>query len=73
MDKIWQNFLRLFLIIQFKDIELGGRSKSRINPWNPLSYIIILIFLSMYLVMYGFRGIKEKIDFKNDTNPFKWQ
>jgi hypothetical protein len=40
----------------------------RFNPYNPLSYIIVIIYLIVGVVMFGFVGI-----LKNDLdNPFKW-
>ena len=65
------NFLRLFSIIQFKDIENSKYAKVRINPWNPLSYLFILLILFGYLLLYGVRGaIKDYGIF--DKNPFKY-
>lgn len=65
------NFLRLFSIIQFKDIENSKYSKVRINPWNPLSYLFVLLILFCYLLLYGVRGtIKDYGIF--DKNPFKY-
>lgn len=65
------NFLRLFSIIQFKDIENSKYAKVRINPWNPLSYLFVLSILFCYLLLYGVRGaIKDYGIF--DKNPFKY-
>jgi hypothetical protein len=40
----------------------------RLNPYNPLSYIVFLLGLLIGLVLFGVIGIKEQ----TDGNPFKW-
>ena len=42
----------------------------RLNPYNPLSYIFIILVLVVGIIMFGFVGFWKEIDFKN---PFKWQ
>lgn len=45
-----------------------GYSKAyRLNPFNPLSYILVVLTIPVLLVMYGFVGLFEKA-----TNPFIW-
>ena len=39
----------------------------RLNPYNPLSYIIVLFSIPILILMYGFVGVFEKI-----FNPFIW-
>lgn len=41
----------------------------RFNPYNPLSYIALLIILITGVIMFGFCGIRKEMDF---SNPFKW-
>lgn len=47
-----------------------GYSKAyRINPFNPLSYLALLIFYPIAFFLFGFVGaFKEGLPF----NPFKW-
>ncbi len=45
-------------------------NKKRLNPYNPLSYILIVVVLFVALLLFGFIGIKNEVDFKN---PFKWR
>ena len=54
-----------------KDKELGrGFTKAyRLNPWNPLSYVTIVIALLLGLVCFGVVGMWKEYDNKN---PFKW-
>ncbi len=40
----------------------------RINPYNPLSYITLLIFAVVCIICFGVVGIWKQID----GNPFKW-
>ena len=45
-----------------------GYSKAyRLNPYNPLSYITIIIILIAGIIMFGTCGF-----WKEFTNPFKW-
>lgn len=39
----------------------------RLNPFNPLSYILIMIAIPVIIAMYGFVGTFEK-----SINPFQW-
>jgi len=71
MNQIWINFLRLFAIVQFRNIENSKYSDVRLNPWNPLSYIIILLFAIIYIFRFGIQGFKEKINI--NKSPFKWE
>jgi membrane protein insertase Oxa1/YidC/SpoIIIJ len=45
-----------------------GYSKAyRLNPLNPLSYIMIIISIPILLYMYGFVGLVEK-----SYKTFRW-
>lgn len=39
----------------------------RINPFNQLSYILLVVTIPVILLMYGFVGSFEKA-----INPFRW-
>lgn len=39
----------------------------RLNPVNPLSYLLIMMAIPVILFMYGIIGFFGKI-----SNPFKW-
>lgn len=39
----------------------------RLNPFNPLSYILVVVTIPVILLMYGFVGSFEKA-----INPFRW-
>lgn len=41
----------------------------RINPYNPLSYITIIVLLIVALVCFGAVGMWKELDLRN---PFKW-
>ena len=41
---------------------------ARLNPYNPLSYVTLVIAFIVALLMYGFVGIWKEVN-----NPFKWQ
>ena len=79
-DKVVRKVLKSLLIVQEIDNEqryeqglkrLGqGYFKAyRFNPYNPLSYIAILIILIVGVFMFGFCGIWKEII---THNPFIW-
>jgi hypothetical protein len=41
----------------------------RFNPYNPLSYIAIIIIFFVGIIMFGFYGFWKEVDIQN---PFKW-
>jgi hypothetical protein len=41
----------------------------RLNPFNPLSYILIPIGLLITIFMFGVVGFTKEVDW---SNPFKW-
>ena len=41
----------------------------RLNPYNPLSYIALVLMVIIGILMYGFVGIFKETDYHN---PFKW-
>ena len=41
----------------------------RLNKWNPLSYVGVLLVLILGLLAYGFVGIFTHAEIRN---PFKW-
>ena len=46
------------------------RVKYRFNPYNPLTYIVIVMSLVIGVFMFGFVGIKNEINV--DELKFKW-
>lgn len=64
-----RKFLKGIGVLQSKDV--GHRFKRyRINPWNPLSYLTIIIVVIMHTVWYGVKGTYDEV---YGRNPFKWQ
>ena len=65
--------LRKFGIIQHRtEKETSNsftRTKYRINPYNPLSYIAILLTIIVGFVMFGVVGFWKEVVLRN---PFKW-
>jgi hypothetical protein len=71
-----KNFLKKLYILQEvsnegRDNKFGkGFAKAyKFNPFNPLSYVAILLFLIFGILMFGFMGISDEMDL---SNPFKW-
>ena len=70
---IMKKILKALFLIQEKQLKspIGARyTKIRMNPYNPLSYIYILLAFIVGLFMFGFVGIWKEMDLKN---PFKYQ
>ena len=41
----------------------------RMNPYNPLSYLVLALFLIVGIILFGFYGLfKDTVTY----NPFKW-
>ena len=60
-------------IIQEKKIKdtLGFTYKqSRLNPYNPLTYVVIICSLIIGLLMFGFVGFWNEV---NWSELFKWR
>lgn len=47
----------------------GFLTAYRFNPYNPLSYIALVIILVAGILMFGFVGIWKEVKL---SNPFKW-
>lgn len=45
----------------------GGYKASRLNPYNPLSYILLIGLFIVGVVLFGVCGIREEF-----PNPFRW-
>jgi hypothetical protein len=50
-----------------KRLGAGHFEAVRLNPYNPLSYVITIVGFCVMLLAFGFYGI-----FENLFNPFKW-
>jgi predicted PurR-regulated permease PerM len=47
----------------------GFFNARRLNPYNPLSYITVIVSLIIGILMFGFVGFWKETDMRN---PFKW-
>lgn len=50
-----------------KRLGKGYFKSYRLNPFNPISYILVVVTIIVLLFMYGFVG-----SFERAINPFKW-
>lgn len=50
---------------KFKDPFNCTYSKHRLNPFNPLTYIFILLLFVVGFVLYGVYGFFKEIDFRD--------
>lgn len=39
----------------------------RLNPYNPLCYVIVIVAIPIFILMFGFIGFFQKLE-----NPFMW-
>ena len=66
-------FLTNLNIIQNRNnFDTLGQTAStyRLNPYNPLSYVTVIIVTIIGLIMFGFVVMRKEIP---KHNPFKWQ
>lgn len=63
-----RKFLKSIGVLQNR--VMGEFYRYRINPWNPLSYLTIVIVVIMSAVWLGVKYTYEEVRRKN---PFKWQ
>lgn len=52
-----------------KRLGRGYNETYRLNPYNPLSYITIIIILIVGILMFGFIGFWKEV---TTLNPFRW-
>lgn len=68
-----RNILKKMFIIQertYLDEFKHKRTKRRLNPYNPLTYIAILLALIVAIIMFGVVGFKDQISI--NELKFKW-
>ena len=62
---------KVYVLQEKKNEQRVGRGFTtliRINPYNPLSYVSIVVGCLISLLLYGIVGT-----FENVKNPFRWQ
>lgn len=52
-----------------KKLGRGFLVARRFNPFNPLSYVALILIIIIGIIMFGVRGFWKEID---GENPFKW-
>jgi len=52
-----------------KKLGRGFFNTHRLNPFNPLSYIVVALVIPILILLYGFVGMWQQTDIRN---PFKW-
>lgn len=51
----------------------NGFIRHRLNPYNPFSYVFLIIQFICGLILYGIKGLSNEMDLRGKRNPFKWQ
>lgn len=67
-------FKYLWIIQEVKNSKTKKRGRGystavRMNPYNPLSYVSLVIIILVGIIMFGVVGFWKEID---NRNPFKW-
>lgn len=62
-------FARVIQVRKLKDSFNLTYQERRLNPFNPLTYVTILIAILVGIVMFGIVGVWKEIDL---SNPFKY-
>lgn len=47
----------------------GYRTARRVNPYNPLSYIALILFFIVGVIAFGVVGLWREVEL---VNPFRW-
>ena len=79
-NTVFRKILKLLLIVQevsneerhkqgLKRLGRGYFKAYRFNPYNPLSYIALVIILVIGILMFGFVGFWKET---TTLNPLKW-
>lgn len=69
-----RKFLKRILVIQEKTVIDSFKEKTikrRLNPYNPITYIVIFLAFILAIIMFGVIGFVNEIDFNDVT--FKWK
>jgi len=66
-----RKILECLYVIQKKTYvdKYGTRTLKRLNPYHPLTYIVIPFYYALAIAMYGFVGYKQEMD----SDFFRWQ
>jgi hypothetical protein len=68
-----RKFLKIIGVIQHKQVakKFGDNGKLiRINPYNPISYLAIIIICLIGLILFGIKGFRDEVDTRN---IFRWR
>ena len=69
-----RKFLKRILVIQEKTVIDSFKEKTikrRLNPYNPITYIVIFLAFILAIIMFRVIGFVNEIDFNDVT--FKWK
>jgi hypothetical protein len=69
-----RKILKKLYIVQEKDIQVNKYLRDytlrRLNPYNPLTYVLCIGVIIVGLITHGVIGFWEQVDLRN---PFKWR
>lgn len=55
--------------IGLKKLGKGYTHAYRLNPYNPLSHLTVVLALLIGILLFGFLGFWKEVDLRN---PFEW-
>ena len=70
-----RKILKRLYIVQYKKVEVDNKyvkfhEYRRLNPYNPLTYLVCICVIAVGLITHGIIGFWEQVDLRN---PFKWR
>lgn len=68
-----RKFLKFIWVLQIKEVKGKHKvisKKSRLNPFNPLTYVTMAVIVVVAIIFFGIVGAWSQIDLKK---PFTWR
>jgi hypothetical protein len=68
-----RKFLKVIWVLQVRDVKGKHKAiseKRRLNPYNPLTYIFMIVIVIIAIVLYGIVGAWAQLDLEK---PFTWR
>lgn len=68
-----RKFLKFIWVLQIKEVKGKHKvisKKSRLNPFNPLTYVTMAVIVVVAIIFFGIVGAWAQLDLKE---PFTWR
>ena len=73
MREMMEELLKMLLVLQERKVPVYPnikRIETRLNPYNPLSYILLIVEIVLTLLLKGILGVRDMYLYRN---PFKYE